>query len=121
MKLKKINKDKRGEIWLIEGLLSEKKEFTIMKTKKGFARGGCIHKKYDEGFFVVSGDISFTMGSTRTTMSCGDFQMIPAGYPHMYESFVNSIVIEYGVPASDKKKKDKSMRKLVEEINKNAI
>ena len=48
LKLSKLHEDKRGEIYLITGDLKEHEEITLFTTRKGYARGGCIHNINDE-------------------------------------------------------------------------
>ena len=61
IELKKIHEDQRGYIYLVKNLLSDDREFTFLETKKGFARGGCLHSK-DENLVVIKGKIRYMFG-----------------------------------------------------------
>ena len=42
------------------------------------------HARHDEGFYVVSGSATFTVGDTTHTASAGTLVMVPPGAPHTF-------------------------------------
>jgi quercetin dioxygenase-like cupin family protein len=42
------------------------------------------HAQHDEGFYVVSGTVQFTIGETTHTAPAGTLAMIPPGAPHTF-------------------------------------
>jgi quercetin dioxygenase-like cupin family protein len=42
------------------------------------------HAQHDEGFYVVSGTVQFTIGETTHTAVAGTLAMIPPGAPHTF-------------------------------------
>ncbi|MFD3376568.1 MULTISPECIES: cupin domain-containing protein [unclassified Streptomyces] len=42
------------------------------------------HAQHDEGFYVVSGTVHFTIGETTHTAPAGTLAMIPPGAPHTF-------------------------------------
>ena len=42
------------------------------------------HSRYDEGFYVVSGTASFTVGETKYDAPAGTLVMVPPGPPHTF-------------------------------------
>ncbi|MET9913846.1 cupin domain-containing protein [Streptomyces sp. NPDC006476] len=42
------------------------------------------HAQHDEGFYVVSGTVHFTIGQTTHTAPAGTLAMIPPGAPHTF-------------------------------------
>lgn len=118
MDLKLIHEDKRGYIYLVEGLLEDNKEFTFMEIKKGFARGGCLHSN-KEYFAVIKGKVNFIIGDEEKVLEAGYSGSFPAGTPHAFVGIEDSIVSEWGITSEEKKldKKDLPLRKIVDEIN----
>jgi len=43
-----------------------------------------VHKREDEGFWVLEGDVTFEVGRTRIEAHAGDFAFGPRGVPHGY-------------------------------------
>jgi len=117
--LNKITEDGRGAIYLIDGLLSEDKEFTFMEMKKGSARGGCFHSN-DEFFAVIKGRVKFICDSEEKELTTGESGKIPATKSHAFIAMEDSIVSEWGITTIEKKldKKDEKLRIRVNNINK---
>ena len=42
------------------------------------------HAQHDEGFYVVSGAVRFTVGDTDHDAAAGSFVMVPPGAPHTF-------------------------------------
>lgn len=116
MKFKQLHADKRGKIFLLEEDLGYP-EFTIFITRKGLARGGCIHKKSDEYTCIISGVVVYTLGDKVRRMSTGDSMLIPRGTPHYFVSVTDSVVAEWGATPKEKKQKYAKFRKIVYGIN----
>jgi len=119
LKLKEIHKDYRGKIYLLKGDLKEHKEITIFHTKKGFARGGCIHKLNNEFNTVLEGKIHYFIGNDELMMTKGKSIKIPRNAPHYFISLTDSLVIEWGCIPEEKIEKYKPFRDIVDNINKN--
>lgn len=58
----------------------------------------------DEAYVVVEGEGDFVMGDERVRFGPGDFLFVPAGMPHRFENFGESLtawVIFYGPEGGD--------------------
>jgi len=121
MDFKKIHEDSRGFIYLVDGLLEDKKEFTFLEIRKGHARGGCLHSN-DEYFVVIKGKVKYLHGDHETIMSMGESGKIPANVPHGFVALEDSIVSEWGITTEEKEmdKKDAKMREEIDKMNKKA-
>lgn len=126
LEMKKIHEDKRGEIYIITGM-KEHEEVTLFTTKAGKARGGCIHKKNDEHCIVLEGEIEHFMKWQHDCLPLGKVRgkkgiviTVPANKPHYFVSLTDSLVMEWGATAEEKKEKDPEFRKIVDRINKEA-
>jgi mannose-6-phosphate isomerase-like protein (cupin superfamily) len=117
LRLKKIHHDKRGEIFLLTGGLRGRREITVFITKKGFARGGCIHKASDEFCVVLKGGIKYFIGNKIKIIRGGQSVKVPRNTPHYFVSLDNSLVAEWGATIREKKEKHRSFRKKVDDIN----
>jgi len=117
-KLLKIHEDKRGAIFLVDGLLEDNKEFTFLEVKKGAARGGCLHAN-DENLAIVKGKIEYLCGDKKEILSQGESRIIPAFQPHAFIGLEDSIVSEWGITSEEKNmdKKDLDMRMMIDKIN----
>jgi mannose-6-phosphate isomerase-like protein (cupin superfamily) len=116
----KIHEDERGAIFLLTGLFPEDKEVTLFITKKGYARGGCIHRKNMEYFCVLEGIIKYKIencfDSKPVIYSKGQGDSIGIGKQHYFTSLTDSMVIEWGATPTEKKEKG-IWRKYVDKIN----
>jgi len=121
MKVDKIHSDSRGDIFLLFGdTLKEHEEITIFTTKKGYARGGCIHNNNDEYCSVLEGEITYYVGKKTVIymkMKKGDTIKIPKGTPHYFVATKDCIVMEWGATPKEKLEKHKEFRKMVDDIN----
>jgi len=119
MRLEKIHEDKRGEIHLITGLLPEDRELTLFTTKKGYARGGCVHKESAEDAVVIAGSVQYYVeGERARTLSRGDAIHIPPGTPHFFLALMpETIVMEWGPKPWEKKEHHPLWRSHVNKIN----
>ena len=43
-----------------------------------------VHHTHDEGFYVLSGEVTLRMPGEKVTLRAGDFFLAPRGVPHMY-------------------------------------
>lgn len=120
MKLNKIHADKRGEIYTITGEILKNPEITMLYTKAGISRGGCIHPQSIETLIVIEGEIEYVWGEHKEIMKSGDSITIPNNTPHYLTSITDSVVIEFGPSIEEKQIKHEEFRKKVEELNKNA-
>ena len=116
MEFNRIYLDERGEINSITGL-NQYEELAIFTTKKGNARGGCVHNINDEYCVVIEGVITFYLDGVAFNMTAGQSIKIERGSPHYYIAVTDSVVIEWGATAEEKKNKHTETRKLVEMIN----
>jgi len=118
LEIKKVSDDKRGSIYSIVGDdLKQYHEIVLLFTKKGFARGGCIHPKNDEHIVIVEGSVEYHIGNDIIPMKNGNIEVIPENIRHYMISKTDSIVIEWGPYADEKNIKDKKYREIVDEIN----
>ena len=116
MKLKTVHVDDRRRIYLIEDMLMDRSEFTIIDINKNKAIGGCIHPTA-EFFCIIEGEVWVKIGESTQIMTAGQSGYIPANYPHMFVGITSATVIEWGVKPEDKGTHDKQMRKEVNVIN----
>lgn len=114
MKLNVIHSDSRGEIAVIEDAIQE--EFTLFKTLKGKARGGCIHDS-DEYLIVIDGSIKLVLNDQYFKVHKGTSIFIPKGTVHYFIALEDCIVSEWGVTKGQKGEHDINARKIVDEIN----
>ena len=119
LKLKEINQDDRGYINILEGNDLGCEEANISFTKKGFARGGCIHNDNDEHLLVISGEINLICGEFLYMLTKGGVVNIGRKTPHYYVASKDSLVMEWGATIEEKKEKDPDFRKIVDRINDN--
>ena len=119
LKLELLHKDDRGEIYLLKGdSLKEHEEITLFVTKKGYARGGCVHRHHDEFCVVLEGSIKYFIGEEYPeALAKGMSTLIPQAQPHYFVSNTDSIVAEWGATPEEKKEKDPVFRKYMEEHN----
>ncbi len=45
-----------------------------------------VHSREEEGFYVLEGEITFTMGDKRLVASAGTFANMPVGTPHAFKN-----------------------------------
>ena len=120
MKLNNIHKDNRGFIKTLTGKeIKPYEEITIFETKKGYARGGCIHNKSSEHICVLKGEIDFfyTETETQLTMNAGESFTIPCKTPHYFIALEDSVVLEWGPRVEEKNEKYQPFRDKVDSIN----
>ena len=117
MNLIKIHEDKRGYVYTIEDEHLGYPEMTFFFTRKGFARGGCIHTEHDEHFSVVSGDLLFYCGDDIQRLSSGMSYLTPKNTPHYLIAKEDCMVIEWGANKEEKGVKDPKFREIVNNIN----
>ena len=48
-----------------------------------------VHSREDEGFYILEGDITFTIGDKRLVASAGMFANMPVGTPHSFKNESN--------------------------------
>jgi len=131
MKLEKIHEDKRGEIYTITGEM-DTPEIKLLITKKGFARGGCVHKLRDEFCVCVEGLVEHYIegekdsyvpaqqhkkGFALTNLHKGKPVLIPHGIPHYFYSKTDSVVLEWGAKM-DETTKHLPTREFIDNLNK---
>lgn len=115
MELEKIHKDERGEIWtlMIDGV-----EHTFLKSNKGYARGGCVHRFSEEYVVVLDGSVEYHIrGKKPRICRKGESLSIPPNTPHYFIVLENAIVLEWGASPEEKKEKHPEWRKVVDRIN----
>jgi len=116
MKLNTIHSDARGAISLLTEDMKYP-EVTVFHTKKGFARGGCIHDLSDEYTCVIEGEVEYRIGDKVLKMKDGESAIITRNTPHYYVSLTDSIVLEWGATPAEKQNKHLEFRAIVDEIN----
>ena len=123
LKFEMIHEDERGEIYLITGALPEGRELTLFTTKKGFARGGCIHKESAEDCIIIKGEIQyFIEGWDPAFMSRGDTCHISSNTPHYFIALTEeTIVMEWGPKPGEKTEKYPEWRETVDGINQSRL
>src|SRR5579859_8200912 len=45
-----------------------------------------VHSREEEGFYVLEGEITFTVGGERVVASAGTFAHVPVGTPHSFRN-----------------------------------
>jgi mannose-6-phosphate isomerase-like protein (cupin superfamily) len=45
-----------------------------------------IHRNHEEGFYVLEGELEFTVGSETIAAPAGTFVMVPIGVPHSFRN-----------------------------------
>ena len=123
LEIKKIDQNKQGEIYSLEGDSLPFQDLTILITKQGFARGGSVHNLHDENTVIISGDVTyFKKGRAPEHLTAGEKKfsgtIIPKEVPHYFISLSDSIVLEWGVSPEEKAGEYKPYREIVNKINK---
>lgn len=124
LKYKEIHEDRRGRISVLFDVeAGDYKEITILETKEGYARGGCIHDMNDEICIVINGQIKYFILDKKPPriLKKGDKIFIPRGIAHYFVALKDSIIIEWGATIREKGKHDPHARKIVDAINKGII
>jgi len=118
MNLTDIHSDSRGSIRILTGEPLTYPEVTVFETKKGYARGGCIHKINDEYTSVIEGFVKYIFSDgTEHSLYPGVSLRIPKNTGHCFISATDSVVLEWGATPEEKQKKYPSLRRLVDRIN----
>lgn len=120
MTITEVNSDKRGKIHILQDSKLGYPELTIFTTRKGFARGGCIHRMSDEYSSIVSGNVVYRIGDETMYLGSGDSVVIPRNTPHYFISLTDSTVLEWGATPEEKIEKHKESREVVDRINDSA-
>ena len=75
-----------------------------------------VHSREEEGFYVLEGEITFTMGDQRLVATTGTFANLPVGAPHSFKNEggrparmlisvapagLEQMFFEFGVPLPD--------------------
>lgn len=121
MQLNTIHKDDRGSINTVTGNFQSIPEVTIFETKKGYARGGCLHNISSEHLFVIEGEILYIykledmISELIIKQGCG--LTIPPNVPHYFIAKTDCVVAEFGPSLEEKKGKDEEFRAIVNDIN----
>ena len=122
LELKNIMNDERGGIFSIVGdSLKQFEEIAIFTSKKGIARGGCVHDS-DEFFTVIEGKVSVYFRKNNKIIEVGHFKegntiLIPKRIPHIVFSETDCMFMEWGPAISEKGIKDAETAKIVKQIN----
>lgn len=116
MEFKEVSVDERRSIFVNDKILEDDKEVSIIKLKKGKAIGGCIHSE-EENFYIIKGNVMVKGCQFDGVYTQGEAGIFPPDAPHMIYAREDSIVLEMGIKAKDKKKKDKEMKKEVDKLN----
>ena len=108
MEFKEVSKDFRRTILANSDILADKKEMSIIILNKGKAIGGCKHDK-EENMVVISGKILYIGDSLEANceMTSGQSRTIKAHEPHTFVALEESILMEWGLTAEEKKNQDK--------------
>ena len=116
--VKWIHKDDRGEIVCF---YEDGREYTLLTTRKGFARGGCVHPRHREYFVVLKGSVRYVMDFPSEpyikNFIEGMSGEVPNNIPHYLVALEDAITIEWGALPEEKKIKDKKLREIVDNIN----
>ena len=119
MEIKKVHSDKRGETHSLTGELLHFPEVAIFYTKRGVARGGCIHPKSKEYLVVLEGEIEYVYGDDMQKIvlyECDSFTIGP-NVPHYFISTTDSVVAEWGPPLEEKQEHHEYFRSIVNALN----
>jgi len=112
-----IHKDYRGSIHCF---YVGTKEYSILETKKGYARGGCVHGDDVEYFTILEGKIEYWMelnGKMRCVVyNKGKSSWVPRGSVHYSLALQDTVMMEWNTDVQNMVQ-DPLTRKKVEEIN----
>jgi hypothetical protein len=123
LKLKKVHTDDRGFIYTLKSPMLTCEEITILLTKAGYARGGCIHRLHDETCVVIEGTITYFSLSPEykdfsfTIMHAGSSRVTSKGSPHYFVSDTDSVVMEFGANSDEKDNKYYYFKEIVDDLN----
>lgn len=119
LKIDKVHEDERRSIDVIPNLLTEEREFSIIRLNKGKAVGGCFHSE-TEYFCIIKGKVFVVLGDFEGIMYPGMGDKILPNTPHLFEAIgEDAIIAEWGIKTIDKglDKKDIKLKELVDKIN----
>jgi len=51
-----------------------------------------VHREHEEGFYVLEGELQFTIGAEKIPAPAGTFVMVPIGVPHTFANAQDSRV-----------------------------
>jgi len=126
LKLDNIFTDERGNISALTNGLVTAPEVAILRTKAGYARGGCLHHLSQEHLCVLEGMIAYVYGDSPEAkiadsnvefLNAGQSISIAPNVPHYYISITDSAVIEWGPTADEKNDRHTEYRAEVIRIN----
>src|SRR5437867_9188857 len=55
-----------------------------------------VHSREEEGFYILEGEITFTIGNQRLVASAGTFANMPVGTPHSFKNESSTAVVPAG-------------------------
>lgn len=112
METKMVSNDERGEIYTLQIV---GKEYIILKTYKGYRRGGDYHESPQHDV-VLEGDVNFYYRENgvekERRLIEGDNITFPTFMPHYLESNSSSIVLEWLEGDFEKKYDDEFRRRV---------
>ena len=50
-----------------------------------------VHRAHEEGFYVLEGELAFTVGEETIRASAGSFVMVPIGVPHTFSNPIDTL------------------------------
>ncbi|WP_079036458.1 cupin domain-containing protein [Streptomyces silaceus] len=59
------------------------------------------HAQHDEGFYIVSGTVRFTVGETDHDATAGTFVMVPPGAPHTFANVTDQPAVMLSILTPD--------------------
>ena len=113
MKLVKVHSDDRRSIHVLQNLLKDKKEFSIIKLKKNKAIGGCMHND-KEYYIILEGKVMVRTNNSEIEGKMGDGGIFHKNTPHMFIGLEDSIICEFGITEDEKINSPKHIQMLEE-------
>lgn len=89
--MKRVKKVWGEELWIVNSKYCGK----LLFLKKGFRCSLHYHKKKDETFYIISGEVWIEVGKTEWLMKPGDVQHIPPNTLHRFTGITDAEIIEF--------------------------
>lgn len=115
MKYQLIHEDVRGTI---NCFYVDDVEYTLLYTNEGYARGGCIHNVVEHAA-ILMGEVEYHVENVKVKIyRKGEVITIPPETPHYFVALSKALVLEWGAPPDQKRRRHAEYRKMVDAINK---
>ena len=83
--------DERG--MLVQLIHEGYRQINVITSKKGVVRGGHYHKRNEEAFYIVSGELEVDVNGETSHFEAGDFFGIEANDIHSFRFLTDTVLV----------------------------